>query len=64
VETVARIECLECKTAVLMKARPPGAGEASILVLATNVKLPCGHDCSDVRRWAGFVAEVTFETAT
>ena len=63
-ETAAKIECLKCKTSVLMKVRKPEDGEASIYVVATNVKLPCGHDGSDNKRWAGFVAELVFETET
>lgn len=61
--TAARIKCGngKCKTVVLMKVRPPADGEASIHVVATNVKLPCGHIGSDDKRWAGFVAEMEFE---
>lgn len=62
-DQVARIECAKCKTAVVMKVRPPSDGEASIYVVATNVKLPCGHSGSDDKRWAGFVAEMGFEAA-
>jgi hypothetical protein len=61
VDTIAKIECLECKNAVLMKARRPSDGEASIFVIAVSILLPCGHFGSDVNRWAGFVAEIGFE---
>lgn len=63
-DTVARIECLKCKVVVLMKVRPPDDGEAAILVVATSVKLPCGHVGSDNKRWSGFVAAMEFETET
>jgi hypothetical protein len=63
-DTVATIECLKCKTSVLMKIRKPEDGEAAIFVVATNVKLPCGHNGSDDKRWAGFVTAMEFETET
>lgn len=60
-ETVAKIECAECKVSVLMKVRKPADGEASINVTATGIVMPCGHDASDPNRWSGNVAEVSFE---
>jgi hypothetical protein len=61
VEPVAQIKCVKCGTVAVLSVRKAAKGEPSFPLQATSITMPCGHHCSDDKRWAGQVAEMSLE---
>jgi hypothetical protein len=60
-ESVAQIKCVKCNTTAVLSVRKAKQGEPSFPLQATSITMPCGHHCSDDKRWTGQVVEMKLE---